>query len=495
MVSTTGATDPSKSASLTWRGVQSAGAVLWGRGTAVCQRRRRSASVAARQAILALEATHAPRRASVWAKLGEAPLARALEHLAGVAWATADPFPAQDLAAMVTRYAEAGWRVDAAALDAQAAVRTTADREAVASALHATYSPWLWDTAARFQEAIKAAPDQGRPRPHDAAPGTCVLFADGLRYDLAARLAEGLGRDGSNVKISGSVGPLPGVTPSAKPAQSPVADRLGPGPKLNVIGPGSSSAMTQTALRKLLADARWTFLGPGDVGAPDGTGRAWTESGNIDSYGHNQPQDLPAQAHREVAALRERVGGLIAAGWTRVVVVTDHGWLLTPRPMPKTDLPVGLTVEKKGRTARLEPGAKTDVQTVPWCWDPGVMVAMAPGASCFEDGKRYEHGGLSPQECVVPTLVVTAPASARPAASVTIATLAWTGLRCQVALTGGAPGMAVDIRERAGDASTSIAKRPVPVGDAPEVRIVMRDDSFEDKSAIVVVLDLSLIHI
>lgn len=310
-----------------------------------------------------------------------------------------------------------------------------------------------------------------------------------MRFDLAARLAEGLEREGNIVKITGTVGPLPGVTPSAKPAQSPVADRLAPGPKLNVVVEASGPAMTQAALRKLLVDAGWTHLGPGDVGAPDGTGRAWTESGNIDSYGHNQPQDLPAQAHREVVALRERVAGLLAAGWTRVVVITDHGWLLTPRPMPKTDLPVGLTVEKKGRTARLDAGATTTVQTVPWCWDPAVMVAMAPGTSCFEEGKRYEHGGLSPQECVVPTLVVTAPAAATPTAIVTIATLTWTGLRCQVTLAGGGPGMAVDVRTRAGDASTSIASKPVPVGDGPGVRVLIGDDVHEGSSATVVVLD------
>lgn len=95
----------------------------------------------ARQAILDLEAAHAPRRASVWAERGEAPLAGALEHLAAVARDTVDPFPAKDLATMVAHYVETGWRADAAALNALAAVRTAADREAVAAALDRIYSP------------------------------------------------------------------------------------------------------------------------------------------------------------------------------------------------------------------------------------------------------------------------------------------------------------------------------------------------------------------
>ncbi|MEG3054836.1 MAG: hypothetical protein RQM90_01190 [Methanoculleus sp.] len=44
---------------------------------------------------------------------------------------------------------------------------------------------------------------------------------------------------------------------------------------------------------------------------------------------------------------------------------------------------------------------------MPWFWDRNVRVALAPGITCFEAGKEYEHGGLSPQEVVVPEIVVT----------------------------------------------------------------------------------------
>ena len=52
--------------------------------------------------------------------------------------------------------------------------------------------------------------------------------------------------------------------------------------------------------------------------------------------------------------------------------------------------------------------ASVDVPTVPWFWDPDVRIALAPGATCFEANKEYEHGGVSPQECIVPRLTVTA---------------------------------------------------------------------------------------
>ena len=57
------------------------------------------------------------------------------------------------------------------------------------------------------------------------------------------------------------------------------------------------------------------------------------------------------------------------------------------------------------------PGSRTAPQstspTVPWFWDPDVRIALAPGATCFEANKEYEHGGVSPQECIVPRLTVT----------------------------------------------------------------------------------------
>lgn len=442
---------------------------------------------AARDTILDLERLHAPRRTSVWATLGQAPLAFALEHLALVALETAEPFPAGDVDTMLDHYTNTGWKVDAAALDALRLISATSDREAVEDSLHAIYTPWLWNTAKRFQEAMQGRTVPPMPRSLAPPPGTCVLFADGLRYDLAARLTEALISSGKRAEISGTVGPLPGVTPSAKPAQSPVADVLAGGPQINVQVAATGSIVNQTTLRKLLAEKSWQFLESGDTGSPDGSGHAWTELGNIDSYGHSHPQDLPRQAIRELESLQGRIDALLSAGWNRVVVVSDHGWLLTPHPMPKTELPASLSSERKGRCARLHPGAKTSIQTVPWSWDQEVAIAMAPGISCFEKGKRYEHGGLSLQECIVPTMTVSSGQSVR--RSVSIDSIVWRGLRCIIELEGDASGLAVDIRQKAGDADSSLSVNIQSVSGEGVARILVEDDAYEGVPAIVVVLD------
>ena len=57
--------------------------------------------------------------------------------------------------------------------------------------------------------------------------------------------------------------------------------------------------------------------------------------------------------------------GLLLAGWRKVRVVTDHGWLLMPGGLPKTDLPAFLTESRWTRCATLKSTAATHLPTVP----------------------------------------------------------------------------------------------------------------------------------
>lgn len=82
--------------------------------------------------------------------------------------------------------------------------------------------------------------------------------------------------------------------------------------------------------------------------------------------------------------------------------------MLLPDGLPKDDLLLHQTVERKGRCAVLKSGIEMDGLTMVWLWVPAVRVAMAADVHCYEAGKEYEHGGLSPQECVVPVLAIEA---------------------------------------------------------------------------------------
>ena len=70
----------------------------------------------------------------------------------------------------------------------------------------------------------------------------------------------------------------------------------------------------------------------------DIAGRAWSESGSIDAYGHEHGWRVAHHAAAELRGLADRIAGLLDHGWQKVVVVTDHGWLLMPDGLPKAEL-------------------------------------------------------------------------------------------------------------------------------------------------------------
>jgi hypothetical protein len=177
---------------------------------------------------------------------------------------------------------------------------------------------------------------------------------------------------------------------------------------------------------------------------------------------------------------------LLDHGWQRVVVVTDHGWLLLPGGLPKAELPEHLTEVRKGRCARLKDNAKTDYQVVGWHWDPSVRFAIAPGIHYFEAGKDYEHGGVSPQECVVATLTVVKPGVALE--PITISSVSWRRLRCNVTIGGPAQGLRVDLRTKAGDPSTSLVSGGKELGKDGTAAFFVEDEDQEGQGAVVIIL-------
>ena len=133
----------------------------------------------------------------------------------------------------------------------------------------------------------------------------------------------------------------------------------------------------------------------------------------------------------------------------------------------------------------LKPEASTDQQTLPWFWDDNVSVTFAPGIGCYEAGKEYEHGGLSPQECVTPVVAVRA-GDTQP--TVKIAEIKWKGLRCIVEVDSASPDLRVDLRTRAGDASSSLLPATKSL-DNLVASLLVEDDEKVGSSAYIVVLD------
>src|SRR5213078_2692449 len=101
--------------------------------------------------------------------------------------------------------------------------------------------------------------------------GYCILFADGLRFDVAQKLREAMAAKGWQVEQGARWVALPSVTSTAKPAVSPVADLL-------------SGTAASDGFRQMLQDRGYQVLQGEETGDPEG--KAWAEYGQIDSYGH-----------------------------------------------------------------------------------------------------------------------------------------------------------------------------------------------------------------
>ena len=155
-------------------------------------------------------------------------------------------------------------------------------------------------------------------------------------------------------------------------------------------------------------------------------------------------------------------------------IVTDHGWLLMPGGLPQAHLVAGLTVAggKGHRVATLKEGGPTTYQRLPWSWDKGVLLATATGARAFYAGVEYAHGGVSPQECVLPVLDIVA----EPPAPPVVIRPTWQRLRLKVEVQGGA-GLMFDVR-LGGDISgeSILPKGARPLDELGQVGVLIPDE-------------------
>lgn len=87
----------------------------------------------------------------------------------------------------------------------------------VRDVLNAVYKPRLEESARHLQSVAGQKPLELRKAAVGVMPqaGTCIVFADGLRFDVAGRLQELLETRGFRVRISHRLAPVPAVTPHA----------------------------------------------------------------------------------------------------------------------------------------------------------------------------------------------------------------------------------------------------------------------------------------
>ena len=170
----------------------------------------------ARKKIKELEKLHGRRRSLVWAELGEAPLACALEHLAAIAEYTKTSLAAGTANDLADGYCNQGWKADDGVVRALVHVENNLDFEAVKTAIRSVYLPWAEDSARHLQKIVDEDSYPGgtylTAKPVTASAGECLLFIDGLRFDVGKRLTGMLASSGFEVSEEPVWTALPSVT-------------------------------------------------------------------------------------------------------------------------------------------------------------------------------------------------------------------------------------------------------------------------------------------
>lgn len=447
----------------------------------------------ARQRLEQLEAEHGPRRGWVWARLGLCQLANAMAHQAVLAKRTAAALGGYSADEMAKLYAEGAYLADDAALRALASAKSADDAAAVQAAVRCVYLPWLDDTARHFQECLttNALPTVEQQEGVEAMAGECVLFADGLRFDIGQRLAAMAGARQLEASVGWRWAALPTVTATAKPAASPVAGAVR-GVNLEAdFCPeiaDTGEKVNSDRFRRLLLAAGFQVLEPAEAGDPRAVNaRAWTEYGEFDRLGHYLQAKLASRIDDQLELLLERLRALLDAGWKRVRVVTDHGWLLVPGAMQKVQLPKYLAESRWSRCASIKDSSHVEVPVAGWSWNPQERFAYAPGAHCFIGGQEYAHGGVSLQECLVPSLAFVA-TGAPAGVVVKVSEVQWIGLRCRITVEPAVDGLLADLRTKPNVAGTSITDAK-PLDADGKVAMLVADDSLEGTTVSLVIVD------
>lgn len=437
--------------------------------------------------ILELEQNHKERRTCVWAELGKSNLALALKYLSTICGLLDQAYDRKSVTGIEAYYLGNGYKIDFAAIQALASVKSEKEKSAVKSALQSIYKPWLEKLAFDFQRIIKEEPSHFLNRQIEENKDDFYLFVDAFRLDIAKYWTEKIKRKGYKVNFNTAWTPLPSLTPTAKPFISPIADRISLTSEAKEFSPQTfeKKDLTPHQFEVELDTVSYEIIK--DLNNISPGKKYWMEIGKIDKIGHEEQSGLASRVDELLDLIEEKIEDIFKKGIKSIKIITDHGWLLVPGGMPKENLPKDYIETRWGRCAILKEGIPSELLHFPWFWNKSVMIAFAPGISFFKINQEYAHGGISIQECLVP--LITLESKTTKFQKITLVHR-WVGLKCSIEISGSIEGNSVEIRTKYSDKKSSISKtKPIPADG--KVYLFVEDTSYESQAAFIVIIDMN----
>lgn len=434
----------------------------------------------------ALEKQHGLRRNWVWFELGKSPLVDALQYLVQMAAKAIENFSSSSIEDLKTYYTTKGFLIDQFMRKALVAVKLEKDKSIVKSIFHLFYQPWLESLTNKFQKLVEQDANIFTSQSATPESESFVLFVDAFRYELAEEFCKRLEKQQLKVSLTTGWSAIPSLTPTAKPNVSPIATAVSMQSDIAEFRPQLQNGkdLLTPVLRDALKMAGFKLVThANDIQV---TGKYWQEIGDIDTKGHEEQANMVRRIEELFEQVLEALNDAFERGVTRIKIVTDHGWLLLPGGLPKTQINVGLTETRWGRCALIKEGATSDLLHLPWRWNPSIFIAYAPGISFFKVNEEYAHGGISIHECLVPTMIIENPNTFNIEAEVKV--VKWVNLKCTIQTSDVPDGYFVDIRTKYNDAKTSIVLSKSKTIKSNTVTLMV-DDGAESQAAHIVLMD------
>ncbi len=395
-------------------------------------------------AALALAATRMDR--SRWLRWRDGWSSRALADLAAVraiarfrSALAEHPVPdGATLDAVYHWYAAAGWKVDRCQRLMEGArfglARPGLDRAYTDARLD--YLAWLDQLLDVTNQAVTRDGEVKMLRQSqvwsghvDGPGGVALIIVDAMRLEIGHRLAEVLGGVAARVTVTCAVAAPPTITMVGMANLLPEAGAEGLDVGLEAgavtvrVGgrPVRTVADRTAAYRKAAGRVEdhslsdWLSLGDDMLAERAGADLLVVRSQEIDAAGtHGLATVRWSQIDATVDALAILVSRLAACGVRRAVVTADHGFLALGRPLDASRVrpaPTGPGCVEHGRAWIGRPAAVPDGCTAVALADFGVrseeQIVVPDGMTVFgASGESFFHGGISPQEALVPVIDV-----------------------------------------------------------------------------------------
>lgn len=438
--------------------------------------------------LIQLENKHKERKDWVWADLDKAPLAKALFYLVKLASNSQRSFGNYTLEELQQYYANEGYEVDHYMRKSLQLVKTSKDKDTVTGVIKLFYKPWLESITDRFQKLIEEDPRLFTEQTSKEETSEFVLFVDAFRYELAKEFVQRLEKDSPGIKyyLLTTWSAIPSLTPTAKASVSPIAPIVSLNSDCRDFRPQLKNTKDlQTAtFREALKTQGFEYLPK--ISKIETGKKYWLEIGDIDTKGHQEQAALVRRVDELFDQIDETIAEIVAAGYQKIKIVTDHGWLLLPGGLPKTQLYTGLAETRWGRCALIKEGAVTNLLHLPWRWNASLYIAYAPGISFFKINEEYAHGGISIHECLIPEIILES--KSIPNQNASIKNVKWVNLKCNIETKNVPDGFKIDIRTKASDEQSTIviSKNNGVTGNKGRVMV---SDEVEGNAATVLLLN------